>query len=483
MGFSIRRTFFILLVLGLTFMTLRPIVDPDFWWHLRTGQLILQTHSIPRIDPFSFTKAGAPWITHEWLSELLFIGLFRLGEYGILIFVFSAIITGAFLFVYLRCPIETRPHIAGSVLLLGAVSSAPTWGVRPQMITLLMTSVFLFFLDRYRQTGKRVYLVSLPLLMLLWVNLHAGYFLGLILIGIHIVGGLIEILLAEFHLGELSGDVPTLNSTLLMCVSLGFCVLATLFNPNGIQMVMYPFQTLISPSMQQFIQEWFSPDFHEIMWQPLAILILALIGIGMVSKIVISPANILLTVILGYAALHSMRNVPLFAMAAIPVLSEQIGSLVKIKISNRTPSRLFRLIVPLLLMCLVLVIFVHFTQVIDDQPITEINNFPKAAVDWLLENRPQGNIFNSYNWGGYLIWRVYPEYQVYIDGRADIYGDAFIFDYQTIYRAQKNWDEKLIGQTIQTVLVESNAPIANALRQSPAWKIAFEDKVSIIFIR
>jgi hypothetical protein len=483
MRWTIRQIFFILIVMALFVMTLRPIADPDFWWHLRTGQLIVQTHSIPHTDLFSFTKAGKPWVTQEWLSELFIYGFFKLGGYGILICLFSAIITVAFMLAYLRCPAETRPYIAGFVLLLGAISAAPTWGVRPQMISLLITSLFLYLLDRYRRDGKYRFLIPLPLITLLWVNFHAGYFLGLVITGIYIVGGMTEIFIAKFLKEEKLLAVPSLNSILILCGSLGVCILAILVNPNGVRIIIYPFQTLTSPSMQQFIQEWFSPDFHKMMWQPMACLILALMGIGMVSKKSISPTNILLNLVFGYAALRSMRNIPLFAITAIPVLSEQVGSVVRIPTTSRALSHLLRLTASILLACVALVISLCFVQVVRNQSKTENEIFPKTAADWLLENKPPGNLFNSYGWGGYLIWRMYPEYQVYIDGRADVYGDNFIFDYMTIYRAEQGWEDKLNGHAVRTVLVESNAPLANMLRQTPPWQIAFTDKASTIFIR
>ena len=483
MKLTIRQAFFIILILCLFIMTLRPIADPDFWWHLRTGQLIAQTHAIPHSDPFSYTKAGQPWIAHEWLSELFLYALYSLGNFGLLIFAFSFIITAAFLLTYLRCPAETRPYVAGFVLLLGALSTAPTWGVRPQMISLLLTSLFLFILERYRLGGNLKLLIPLPLIMLVWVNLHAGYFLGLGILGIYIAGGLIEILIAKFSRSEQSEPAPSFRSILSLCITLGICVLATLANPNGILILIYPFQTLTSPSMQQFIQEWFSPDFHQLIWQPLAWLILALIGVGMVSKKSISPTNILLTVIFGYAALISMRNIPFFALAAIPVLSEQAGSLVTIRTAIHTPSRLFRLTIPILLGVIVIITGVRYIQIVQEQPKTEAANFPKTAVDWLQQHPPSGNLFNSYNWGGYLIWRMYPQERVYIDGRADVYGDAFIIDYLSIYNTAPGWETKLNDHAIQTVLVESDAPLANMLRQLPGWHIAFSDSLSTVFVK
>ena len=482
MRVTLRQVFFIVLFIGLFLMTLRPIADPDFWWHLRTGQIIAQTHVIPHTDPFSFTKAGNSWIAHEWLSEVFMYGIFILGGYGLLIFVFSIIITGAFMISYSRSPVEARPYVAGFALLLGAVATAPTWGVRPQMLSLLITSLFLFLLDRYVQKKQIRFLVPLPLITLLWVNLHAGYFLGLAIIGIYIIGSLLEIVRFEISKDE-EVNPPTLKTTLTFCIILGGCVLATLANPNGIHIILYPFQTLTSQSMQQLIQEWFSPDFHQLEWQPLAWLILALIGAGMIGKKSIPLTKIILTMVFGYAALRSMRNVPLFAIVVIPILAEQVASLVRIRYETPTPSRLLRWMIPILLICVLLLTGVRFVQVIQGQAKTETDSFPRNAVNWISENKPQGRLFNTYSWGGYLIWRLYPEYPVYIDGRADVYGDKFLFDYISIYRSEPGWEDKLVYDNIRIILIEPDAPLANTLRESSSWRIAYEDRVSVIFLK
>ena len=461
-------------------MTLRPVADPDFWWHLRTGQLMAETHAIPHSDPFSYTKIGQPWVAHEWLSELFMWGLYQLGSYVLLILIFSAIITGAFLLSYLRSPLESRPYVAGFALLLGALASAPAWGVRPQMISLLLTSLFLYLLDRHQETGHLKFILPLPIITALWVNLHAGYFLGLGIVGIYIVGGLFDLLKAELIKTE-PVKAPSLKSILVLCAILGACVLATLINPNGLRILIYPWQTLTSQSMQQFIQEWFSPDFHRPEWQPLAVLILALIGAGMLARKSISLTKILLTLVFGFAALHAMRHVPLFAIVVIPILAEQVGSLVRIRSEIRPPSRLLRWLVPIILVLLVSVTTLRFTQVLAGQSKAEAETSPQSAVDWIRANQPEGNLFNSYDWGGYLIWRLYPDYPVYIDGRADLYGDEFIFDYMSIYRAGAEMEKKLADRQIGIVLVEPEAPIANALRRSSEWKVVFEDQMAVIF--
>jgi hypothetical protein len=126
---SIKRTFPVLLLFLIFALTAREIMDPDFWWHLRTGQFIVQNHAIPHADIFSSTFAGKPWLTHEWLSEVFMYGLYRAGGFGGVILAFSAIVTGAFFFTYLRC--AGQPFIAGSSVLFAAVASFPNWGVRP----------------------------------------------------------------------------------------------------------------------------------------------------------------------------------------------------------------------------------------------------------------------------------------------------------------------------------------------------------------
>jgi hypothetical protein len=203
----------------------------------------------------------------------------------------------------------------------------------------------------------------------------------------------------------------------------------------------------------------------------------------MVTKKRISPENILLVILFGYASLRSMRNIPLFIIIAIPVLSNQICSLVKILPAKRPPTRKSEYITPILLGGMVLISTFQFIQVTKRQASIEADEFPKAAVDWIISNKPRGNLFNSYQWGGYLIWMLYPEYQVYIDGRADVYGDAFIFDYISITHTNTGWEKKLDQQEVRAILIEPETQLANILRNSPKWQIGYEDQTSILFIR
>jgi hypothetical protein len=147
-------------------------IDPDLWWHLQTGQDIVASRAIPQVDIYSFTKAGSEWVTHEWLSEVLIYGIFRFAGWAGLLVIFSGLIAAAFYLTYRRC--VGKPYIASAVILLAVLASSPLFGVRPQMITLLLASIFITLLTQYSNDGRKGRLNWMAPLMLLWVNFHAG---------------------------------------------------------------------------------------------------------------------------------------------------------------------------------------------------------------------------------------------------------------------------------------------------------------------
>jgi hypothetical protein len=145
-SFTTKRTFLAVLFLGLFAMAARNVDDPDVWWHLKTGEYIAAHKSVPHTDPFSYTRAGQPWVAHEWLTELGLYEIQRSAGFAGLILVFAAILTAAFVLLYLRC--GPAAYIAGVMTLWGALAARPVWGVRPQVISLLLTSLWLFILER-----------------------------------------------------------------------------------------------------------------------------------------------------------------------------------------------------------------------------------------------------------------------------------------------------------------------------------------------
>jgi hypothetical protein len=483
---STARLFTLLLLIALFTMTVREISDPDFWWHLRTGQYIVEKVTLPHTDPFSFTAQGKEWITHEWLSEVLFFGMYRVGGFAVLTLIFSGVITLAFGLTYARS--AGKPYLAGFALLLGALATAPTWGVRPQMLSLLLMSVFLFLLDRYALIQDPRVLFALPLLMLLWVNLHSGYALGLVVIGAYWFSALIEgiaFLWKQRTVSDTTPEIPppslTPRMTRNLLIVLLLSVIAVLFNPNGARMFTYPFETLTSPAMQRYIQEWFSPDFHQTEWLPFALLIFGILATTLIARARVPLAHILLLFVFGLAGLRSVRNIPLLALVAIPVLSAQLAAWIPLRASARPTPRPMQILNAAIVALLVVVALLHVGGVLMNQANVERQKFPAAAVEWIQKNRPAPNIYNSYGWGGYLIWKLYPDYLVYIDGRADVHGDVFIEKFLDIYRASPGWENELAQKNVNLILVEPDAPLATALATNSQWTKVFADSQSVIY--
>lgn len=469
---SLRAIFVYAFLLSLFSLAIKQSssIDPDFWWHLKTGQYIVQTRSIPYLDPFSFTKSGAEWVSHEWLSECVMYLTFRGAGWPGLLLLFGAIITVALAICYWRS--AGKPFIAGLSTFMAALSSAPLFGLRPQMFTLLFASVFVAILSSAFRKNVRGKLWLLPLAMLLWVNLHAGFALGIALIVMFIAMTVIEKRWTQIK--------PFI-------ITLAACLVLVPINPHGFRMFSYPLQTLSSPAMQSLIQEWLSPDFHQFRFLPLAILMLATFAVLALSPQRITKGELLGLSILSLAALRSGRHIPLFSIFAAPIFAEHFVAWIDSKSSfelRAQPLNAARIMINLALLFLPATVIVR--QVVDfkiHEATYESSRYPLAAVDAIKDQQLVGPIFNDYNWGGYLIWKLYPERRVFIDGRADVYSDAFLFDYISTLNAKPLWREQFQRFDIQTVIIEPRSSLATLLRQEKDWRTAFEDAGSVVFVR
>ncbi|MFQ5945247.1 MAG: hypothetical protein ACE5NC_03270 [Anaerolineae bacterium] len=472
-----RRLFVLLLFLAIFAMATQEIADPDFWWHLRTGQLIWDTGSIPRTDPFSHTMTGAPWVAHEWLSEALLYAGFALGGDSALILIFAGIITITFWLVYAQS--EGRPYLAGFLTLAAALASAISWGVRPQMITLLFGALFLFLLEEYR-SGRRHRLWLLPLLTAIWVNLHGGYLLGPVLIAAYLAGAAVSAWMGR--------SAPAMRPLALTLLASGA---ASLLNPQGPGIWLYPFGTLASAAMQSYIVEWFSPDFHQAQFLPLAALFLLTVITLAVSRRPLDPTDTLLLLGLGFAGLRSARNVPLFALVAAPILSRHaVEAIARSQRGSRwirsyqgAGSRAGTLLNVALLGLALFAAGLKVGTSLRNNHALQTEAFPAAAVEFIQANPPEGKMFNLYRWGGYLTWRLWPQHSVYIDGRADLYGDAFIETYLQTYRVRPGWDEPLHRFGVEWIVIDAGSPLATLLDEHSDWARAYRDALAEIFVR
>jgi hypothetical protein len=265
------------------------------------------------------------------------------------------------------------------------------------------------------------------------------------------------------------------------------CLGMVWLNPNGARLYLYPFETLHSSAMHRFIQEWSSPNFHDPTYLPLVLTLLALSAGLALSPPRLRPRDLLLLLATIPAALRSTRHIPILMLVMIPALSR----LAEARLQQRGPTRLLnpeRILSnrrALAVNVLALVTFAAFATIrirhlVTTQGEAEAQQFPQAAAAFLKRERPPGPILNHYNWGGYFIWTLYPQYRVFIDGRADVYGDPFMEAFGASYYLQDDWSKLLQRWGIRTLVLPPDAPLLTALQSDPGWKQVYADSQTVV---
>ncbi len=473
------RTFFLCFIFSTIFvLAFLPTVDPDFFWHLKTGKLLLEG-GFPQGDPYSFTKSGSPWHLHEWLSEVLMYKVYEVAGSQVLSLLFAFIIVFTFIIVYLRT--NEKPYVSGIVTFIVAYVSSVSWGVRPQVFNMLFASIFIYILEGLRkgELNKKNYLLLFPLLVL-WINLHSGAILGLVLIGIYVF-------LNHFYAHSKETQLSFISSIAVIFLA----IFALLLSPHGYSSLIYPFETLSSEAMKAYINEWHSPDFHSDTGRPFYLLLISVFLIIMFSKVKPSMSEGILILGSLSQALMSYRNIPFFCICLGPYLSSALGDMLKnvpsikhlIRPPDRSSPRGEKLVSAMLFLGFSIVCLMDIQSRIklSDEAISK--EFPTIAIDSLkeqLNSQTNPRVFNYYSWGGYLIWNDIP---VFIDGRADMYGDEFFNRYASVATVKANASEILDEFNIDYVLYPTDSPLITFLKASGKYHLVHEDKLATILKR
>jgi hypothetical protein len=444
----------------------QPVTDPDFWWHLTTGNWMLSHHAIPHQDLFTFTVRGHRWITHEWLSEVILAALYALGRLPLVSIVLGAVTAAGFLFVYLSIDRRVNFVLRGLVLALGVAAANPIWGPRIQMLTFAFSALTYLWVKRYCEGRSRA-LYALPLLILFWVNLHAGFVFAYAIVGLAL---LVEA--ARYYLRR-SGAMPFDRLRRMGYVLLAAVAVAVI-NPNGWDIYLYPFQTGGSAVQQRLIVEWFSPNFQMSQMWPFEAMIFLIIASIALSRRIELRQFVLLILGLGLA-LHSVRNLPFFMLAGVPALGDYSQQAIE-RLNWRRPLRLPRArlslaaVNGLMLVALGLVVLLasapSLLQRVDGKLVAR--DFPIKAADFLVAHPAPGHMLNVYGWGGYLIFRLYghtPPQPVFIFGDAALDGDQLLTDYGNLQSLGPNQAGLLQHYGINFVIFHSDDPIITELRQ------------------
>jgi hypothetical protein len=485
---------YLVLILFLVFiMAIRAPIDSDMWWHLRAGDETLTSGQVYRTDTFSSTRHGESWINHSWMSQVLMASLFRIGNYYALSIWVAICAVISMVMVYFQ--MEGHPLLRGMVILLAAVVSGVVWSPRPQIMSLVFLSILTLFTFKYRKSRKWIFLILIPPIIALWGNLHGGYVLGMAYLGAFLSGEILDKVLLRSRTDCLTWSEIGI---IFAITALGF--LFVLLNPFGIQIWQIPFQTVGVETLQNLINEWASPDFHELFQQPLLWMLLSLILTLSINERSIKGYRIIPIILFAWAAFVARRNYGPFAIVCAPVLSDELSAILEDwkekgistipvfqkmlqsagenkESFNITARNIINLVLIGLLgtTAIIKTIQVNSPDFISDS----VRDFyPAGAVEWIADQKEPIRIFNDYNWGGYLIYYL-PDYPVFVDGRTDLFGDDVLDDYLSIVKVDENWEDVLLEYDLDTLLIPVDTLLSRTAIQA-GWSELYKDKVAVI---
>jgi hypothetical protein len=463
-------------------------VDGDLGRHLAIGEHILSSRSIPISDLFSHTMAGEPLTPHEWLSQVAFAAAFRLlGLDGVVLL--CALLLGlTFALVYRSAAARSGlPLAALALTLLAAAASSLHWLARPHLFTLLLVVVWTEVLEAVRR-GHRAAWRALPAVMLLWVNLHGAFVFGFV-IGLAYAAGW-----AWRRWVIHQADPPGVGQGLALGGALSLAV--TALNPVGLKVWATSLGYAGSAYLMGHTAEYLSPDFHDVSTWPFLILILAALWLVGAARPRLAPESALL--LLGWLGLglFSVRHVPIFAVLSAPILASCLPGTLKERAVGlawqRREGRLLQVERHLRghawPIAMILAAGLAFAGGVRLTPAAAGNAFsprvfPVQAVEWLEAHPPSGRVFNYFPWGGYLLYRLWPEVRVFIDGQTDFYGEALTREYEQVITLSDGWQTVLDKHDVDWVLIPADSQLARALQSDGAWAETYADPTAVLLER
>jgi len=449
-------------------------VDPDLWWHVKNGQNILRTHHWPTTDPYSFTVANTPWLSYEWLGDVLFGAVARLaglrGLDMLLILLGSAIVVALYAYATVRVG-NSKAGFATAAALFILVT--PSLSLRPQMLGYLFLIFTLTVLERFRQ-GKPRALWFLPPLFLVWINTHGSWLIGLGVILVFLAGGL-----ADLSIGSIEARRWKARERLRLEIIFLLCLAVIPLTPYGAHLAAYPFAVASSlPLNVANVLEWQPMPFNLAGGKIFLALLLGFFLLQMALRFRCRLDELALFVGGTVMACLHVRFVLLFVPFFCPLLASLFA-----RWFSPYERRKDKYIANAILMAGVSAAMVWFLPT--SAKIEEIvsRKFPVRAVQYMRNHAIRGPIYNSYGYGGYLIWAL-PEQKVFIDGRGDLYetGGAFS-DYLQAANLKPAAFAVLRIYGIQSCLLERGEPLATVLSNRPDWRTEYSDDVSVLFLR
>jgi len=479
-------------------LSVRLLGDAGIGWHIRTGQQILATRSIPPVDLFSSTMTGHPWFTWEWLYDVV-VGRLE-ATFGLngVVWLTAVVIAAVFAWTFrLLIARGTNLLVALALVLLAVSGSMIHFLARPHVVSWLFTLAWFSILDSSERDGYdgrggegRRWIRALPLLMLVWVNVHGGFLVGFVLLGIFLFAALWtwfktdDNRIEEMRLKIAAGKrIRNLTGVGLLCVA------ASLVNPYGGKLDEHIYRYLSNGFLMDHIDEFQSPNFHRIAPKCFLLLLLFTIAVVAIRGRELRMSQGLTTLFAVYAGLYASRSIPISSLLLVMV----VGPLVPALFAGGFSQRMAAIEVgmrghlwPILALVVTLAIAANGGRVssrVGMDAHFDPQRMPVDAVNYLEKNEVVGPVFSPDFWGGYLIYRLYPKLRVVVDDRHDLYGEEFFKSYLKTVRGERGWQEFLLTHPSSCLLLPKDGALANLVRLSKGWKQIYADDVAVAFVR
>ena len=507
---SITDLIFVILLFAMSSGALAPrlLGDASIGWHIRNGEQMLRTDSVTRTDPFSVTMGGHTWYAWEWLYDVAIAGIhYSFGLNGVVFF--TAVMISLTFALTLRLCLGRGADLPITALLLAlslGVSMIHLFA-RPHVLSWLFTVIWFQLLDSSESVDsaegrRRVW--YLPALMLLWVNVHGGFVLGLVLLGLYLLSAAVR-----YHRrrdGEESRRLAQRLKTLAMVTVASLAV--SLINPYGYELHVHVYRYLSSRWLMNHIDEFLSPNFHGVAQQCfVAILLITIVALA-AARTRPSLSRVFVLLFATYSGLYAARNLPVSSLLLTLIVAPLWTLALAEARENSNLSLRLRAFVsrwqaftgrvgevergfgghlwPAAAVFLGMLICAQQGKLGATQWMNvhfDPKQLPVQATAAIVQRGIPEPIFAPDSWGGYLIYRLYPQTKVFVDDRHDFYGEDFLRDYLKAIRLTPDWDKFLKENHVNWTLLPTGSPLANMLEETAQWNVVYRDGTAVLLER
>ena len=469
----------------------RQLTDPDLWGHVLWGRELLAHGSLPSGNPYSYSAPGYPWLRHEWLSEVLMAAMFdQFGPLGLKLLKFACT-AGTICFVAsAESETDAPATLQAAVLLVLALIVAPTFQFRPQLFDFICVAAIVALVARHNWRGSAPLWIAIPLVAI-WSNLHGGFFVGIVAIGVYGAA----ILASDSVAGH---DLRRGLSIIAIAAAAAASTLCTFLIPPARDTWYTLIHSLLNPMTHYAIGDWVplitaltsaagGSVEHKYFFVVLFFFAAAIVSVILTPKGADAPMVAVAAVMLA-TAFTAVRNIPIALIAIAPVFANHLGLLTRSRGTDAAQAanahevaRAGRMAMEILI-AVVAIVFARYSGILKHG--IDASGNPVGAINFMKTHDLTGNVLADYAWGQYVIWHGAPEMKIFLDSRYDLaYPPAVARDWFEFDNNLPGGSDTLAKYPHNFVLIEKDSPAVKLMNSQRDWRLIYSDDTGRLYAR